>query len=174
MYKVIRSLLVALCLLAAPLPLLGQQGSQPGDGRGHDRGMVFNDSDGPVRLLLRNRVVLSITSEQVARLEEIDRQLEERIRPFVAQLVQIRRQMPRGGRVREESMTPEQREAFHAQMRAAQPLFERIRENNHIAMKEVGKVLTEPQKLKLRELLIAERNGDGGGDPRRRSDDRRD
>lgn len=174
MYKVIRSLLVVLCLLAAPLPLAGQQGGRPGDGRGPDRGMVFNDSDGPVRLLLRNRVVLSLTAEQVTRLQEIDRQLEERIRPIVAQLVQMRRQMPRGGRVREAEMTAEQREAFKAHMRAAEPLFEQIRQNNHLAMMDVGKVLTEPQKSKLRELLIAERNADGGGGPRRRSDDRRD
>ena len=172
MYKALRYLWVVLALVLAPLPLVGQQ--QPGtpavDPR--TRREIFDDMDGPVQFLLRNRVVLSLTTDQVTRLQEIDRQMDERNRPYVMQLLQIRRQIPR--RARESEMTPQQLEAYRAQLRAAQPLLERIRANNHVAMKDVGSVLTDPQKTRLREILSAERNDDGGRDPRRRSDDRRD
>ena len=173
MYKALRYLWVGLALVLAPLALEGQQTAPGPKPMGPDpRREIFSDMDGPVQFLLRNRVVLSLTTDQVTRLQEIDREMEERNRPFVMQLLQIRRQIPR--RVRESQMTPAQLEAYRAQLRAAQPLLEQIRENNHVAMRGVGNVLTEPQKTRLREILSAERDDDGGRDSRRRSDDRRD
>ena len=172
MYKAFRYLWVVLALALAPLPLAGQQSSQAPGAERNTRREIFDDMDGPVEFLLRNRVVLSLNTDQVTRLQEIDRQMTERNRPYVMQLLQIRRQIPR--RARESEMTPQQVEAYRAQLRAAQPLLERIRENNHVAMMDVGKVLTEPQKTRLREILSAERKDDGGRDSRGRSDDRRD
>lgn len=171
MYKALRYLWVALALVLAPLPLTGQQPGPRGDSL-PSRRMIFEEMDGPVQLLLRNRVVLSLGTDQVTRLQDIDRRLTERVRPFVMQLVEIRRQIPR--RTRTSQMTSAQREAYGEQLRQAQSVLARIQEQNHVAMMEVREVLSETQKARLFEILRKERDDDGGGDPRRRSDDRRD
>ena len=84
----------------------------------------------------------------MARLQELDRQVEEKNRPYVTQLVEMRRQLTRPQRGQEP--TPEQRQAFEAQMRAAESLMKSIGDNWMTAMRQVGQILTEEQKAQVR------------------------
>jgi hypothetical protein len=163
-------MLLLLGLLLAPRPAAAQQ--QPGtQGQQQTRERFFRaDDPGPVQFLLRNRAELKLTAEQVVQLQEIDRQMEALNQPYVAQLVQMRRQLPNLRRGQEP--TPEQRQAFEAQMKAAHPLLKKIQENNVISMRQVGDVLSEDQKAKIPVLLANERKLNGGRDGRRGSDDR--
>jgi hypothetical protein len=160
MHKGITYILLAVALLLTPLASGAQQQGPPKPGSASPQDVRRFDprDNGPVALLLRNRAELRLTAEQVARLQEIDTLVERKNRPFVTQLVEMRRQLPRVSRGREP--TPEQREAFEAQMRAAQPLMKSIDENWKAAMRQVGQILTEEQKAKIHDLVANERRGD--------------
>lgn len=168
MHKGIAYILLGFCLLLTPLASEAQRPSQPENRSGPPQGRIFDPRDtGPVALLLRNRAELKLTAEQVTRLQEIDVQVELKNRPFVTQLVEMRRQLPRVPRGHEP--TPEQREAFRAQMRAAEPLMKSIDEHWKAAMRQVGQILTEEQKSKIHVLVANEKRGGGsrrGGDGR--------
>ena len=171
MLKGIAYILLAAGLLLSPLASEAQQQSQPQpQGRsGPPQGVRrFDPRDtGPVALLLRNRAELRLTADQVARLQELDMQVELKNRPFVTQLVEMRRQLPRLQRGREP--TQEQRTVFEAQMRAAEPLMKSIDENWKAAMRQVGQILTEEQKSKIPVLVSNERKS---GERRRGGDGR--
>jgi Spy/CpxP family protein refolding chaperone len=161
-------IVLAFALLLTPLAGEAQQQGQPRSGPPQQDVRRFDPRDtGPVALLLRNRAELKLTAEQVTRLQEIDAQVEVKNRPFVTQLVEMRRTLPRPQRGREP--TPEQREAFVAQMRAAEPLMKSIDENWKSAMRQVGQILTEEQKAKIHALVANERKS---GDRRRGGDGR--
>ena len=159
---------VLFALLLTPLAGEAQQQAQPRSGPPQDVRRFDPRDTGPVALLLRNRAELKLTADQVTRLQEIDTQVELKNRPFVTQLVEMRRTLPRPQRGREP--TPEQREAFEAQIRAAEPLMKSIDENWKTAMRQVGQILTEEQKAKIHALVVNERKS---GD-RRRGDNGRD
>jgi hypothetical protein len=114
--------------------------------------------DGPVAKLLRHHTDLGLTDDQVRQLREIDRKMDEQNRPFVAQLLRIRKDMNVRPGVRPEDMTDAEREEFQSHMAAARPLWEQIRKNNRAAMHEVGNVLDAKQKAALRELLEKQQN----------------
>jgi Spy/CpxP family protein refolding chaperone len=165
MHKGIAYILLVFGLALSPLASEAQQQPpQPQPRSGPPQGVRrFDPRDtGPVALLLRNRAELRLTAEQVTRLQEIDVQVELKNRPFVTQLVEMRRQLPRLERGRDP--TREEREAFGAQMRAAEPLMKSIDENWKAAMRQVGQILTEEQKAKIHDLVANERKG---GDRRR-------
>jgi hypothetical protein len=168
MHKGFGIILLVLGLALAPVSLAAQQPSQP-QGRGQQPGRerFFRPGDpGPVQFLLRNRAELRLSAEQVVKLQEIDRRMADRNQPYVAQLVQMRRELnpPRRG----QEPTPEQRQAFEAQMKAAEPLLKKIQENNVISMREVREVLSDEQKAKIPVLIANEKkSGDGRGDRRR-------
>ena len=170
MHKAFRYILLLLGLVLIPLQLEAQQQGKPGQVSGRDR--FFRIDPGPVQFLLRNRAELQLSAEQVVKLQEIDRQMEEMNRPYVSQLVDMRRQLPRLTRGREP--TPEQREAFKSQMRAAEPLLKKIHENNAGSMRQLGDVLSEEQKQKIPVLLANERRLDGRRDQSGRGGDDRD
>ncbi|MBW3629093.1 MAG: hypothetical protein KY464_07315 [Gemmatimonadetes bacterium] len=170
MHKAFRYILLLLGLMLFPMQLDAQEQEKPGHSMS-GRGRFYRIDRGPVQFLLRNRAELRLTAEQVVKLQEIDRQMEEKNQPYVTQLVQMRRQLPQLPRGREP--TAEQREAFEAQMRAAEPLLKKIHENNAVSMRQVGDVLSEDQKQRIPVLLANERRLDGRRDQsRRESDDR--
>jgi Spy/CpxP family protein refolding chaperone len=171
MHKGLSYILLVFGLVLAPLAVEAQQPApKPGQPQTQQQRRPFDPRDtGPVPLLLRNRAELRLTADQVARLTEIDRQVEEKNRPFVTQLVEMRRQLTRPQRGREP--TPEQRQAFEAQMRAAEPLLKSIDENWKTAMRQVGQVLTDEQKAKIPALVANERKS-GERDDRRRGNAR--
>ncbi|HET8655596.1 MAG TPA: Spy/CpxP family protein refolding chaperone [Longimicrobiaceae bacterium] len=146
----LRHLSLALLLLgAAPPARAAAQSSAPAVEPQHA------PRHGPVQRLLRDRDRLGLTDDQVARLQEIDRAMEEQNRPFVAQLLELRRELkvqPWFPRPPEE-MTAEQRAFAHEHFERARPLLQKIRENNRAAMTRVGQVLTGAQRAQLREML---------------------
>lgn len=169
MHKAIRYILLLLGLVVIPMQLEAQQQGKPGRSSGPER--FFRIKPGPVHFLLRNRAELRLTAEQVVKLQEIDREMEEKNQPYVTQLVQMRRQLPPHVHGREP--TPEQRQAFKARMRAAEPLLKKIHENNAASMRQVGEVLSEEQKQRIPVLLANERRLNGNRHQyRRESDDR--
>jgi hypothetical protein len=170
MHKGFGVILFLLGLVLAPLTGAAQQPSRspgPPQGSQSTRDRFFRaDDPGPVQFLLRNRAELRLTAEQVVKLQEIDRQMEESNQPYVAQLVQMRRQLSRPRRGQEPS--PEQRQAFEAQMRAAEPLLKKIQENNMTSMRRVREVLSDDQKAKIPVLIENEKRAGDDRDPRRR------
>jgi len=154
--------LLVFALLLTPLAGEAQQSGQPRSGPPQDVRRFDPRDTGPVALLLRNRAELKLTADQVTRLQDIDTQVELKNRPFVTQLVEMRRTMPR--LQRGTAPTPEQREAFETQMRAAEPLMKSIDENWKTAMRQVGQILTEEQKARIHALVDNERKS---GDRRR-------
>ena len=83
----------------------------------------------------------------------------------MTQLGEMRRQLTRPQRGQEP--TPEQRQAFEAQMRAAEPLMKSIGDNWMTAMRQVGQILTEEQKAKIPAIVANERKLRGWRDGRR-------
>jgi hypothetical protein len=157
---------LALALMVAPAPLAAQQSPDTAPAAPHH----WSRGHGPVEKLLRHRAELNLSAAQVARLEEINQRMEERNRPLVRQLVEMRREWGPEFRRSRREMTPEQREELHRRMKEARPLFERIHENNRAAMREVGEVLNEEQKVMVREMVrkAHEKHGRGKrGEPGR-------
>jgi hypothetical protein len=108
---------------------------------------------GPVEKLIRNRVELQLTDEQVSRLEQVDARMRERNRPYVQRLIELRHGSHFEPHARREEMTAEQRAEFDRRVAEVRPLLDRIHENNRAAMKEVGAVLNPEQKARLRVML---------------------
>jgi hypothetical protein len=150
MSRVILVWLAALLVALAPDSLPAQQA----------RGMLQHS---PVDRLIEQREAFALSAEQVARLQVIDRRMEEVNRPLVQRLLELRG----GDPVRPEEMTPEQREAFRARVEQARPLMQQIRRNNHEAMREVGTVLNDEQKAKVREHLRQRREQRRGAEGQR-------
>jgi hypothetical protein len=126
-----------------------------GPGQEYRRG---GPNDGPVAKLLRHQTDLDLTDDQVRQLREIDRKMDEQNRPYVAQLLRIRKDMNVRPGVRPEDMTDAERAEFQSHMQEARPLWEQIRKNNRAAMHQVGDILDARQKAALREMLEKQRN----------------
>jgi len=157
-----------IALMAAVAPSVAAQRGQ--EGNQHRRNPA---EPGPVAELLRHRAELSLSDEQTRQLQEIDRRMDERNRPYVAQLLEIRRDMHVRPGVDKDEMTSAEREEFQQSMAKARPIWEQIRKNNHAAMRQVGEVLNSEQKAHLRELLRTskERNGSPGPERSQRGRD---
>lgn len=160
----IRGLTLVLALLAAPAALPAQQHPSPPRGDG-----AKSAHEGPVEMLLRRSERLGLSEAQVARLEEIGRRMEETNRPLVARLLEMRRGLRADFRHDPDEMDPAERAEYRRRLEAARPLMREIRENNRAAMREVGEVLTPPQKDEVRRML-RDRHDEkkGHGDERRR------
>jgi hypothetical protein len=156
--------LLALGLLLAPAPLAGQAGGAPApDDRARGR-------HGPVELLLQNQADLALTRDQVVRLEAIQRRMDQRNRPLVERMMTIRREIRQYTAAAPQGTDPQASPETQQRVEEARALMRQIRENNRAAMKEVGGVLTEEQKVRVRTLIRAqeERRGTHGQRPGRR------
>ena len=122
-----------------------------------------DDNDGPVRALLELRSRLSLTDEQVTRLNGIDAELHVQNEPLVTRLMQVRREIRQLGRHSE--FTPEQRARYDVLVAEARPLMRQIRDNTNAAMRQIGTVLTDFQRGQLSEII---RDRDDDNDGRRR------
>jgi hypothetical protein len=138
----IRTILAVLVLLFGTGGYLEGQAGQGGQRRA---------DPGPVEFLLTLRAELGLTSEQVARLEEIDSRMDRQNQPYVARMSELRRQI-RGLGPRDR-MTVEQRELHDSYVAEARPLMRQIHTNNRAAMRQVGDILSPPQKERVGQLL---------------------
>ncbi len=127
-----------------------------------DRQNSDGPDSGPIATLIHMRAQLRLSDQQVAQLRQLDRQTEERNRPFVARLHELRRKARALGHY--SRLSPEARAQFDAYMEEGQPLLQSIHENNMAAMREVGRILSDEQKETMRELLRnASRNRERSG-----------
>jgi Spy/CpxP family protein refolding chaperone len=165
MKKVHLSVLL-LSLLGAPAALAAQEpGARPP--RGEHRG--GRGERAPFALLLRHRAELGLTGEQVARLEQIGRDVETRNAPLRARLREAHGRYVAERREQIRRLTPEQRRDTLRRLRAERkekgrripeemrPLVSELRENTRQAMEEAKAVLTPEQKERARALMAAER-----------------
>jgi hypothetical protein len=149
-------LLLALVMLVTPVPLLAQQ-----HGQAHPAPSAVGATmarHAPLANLLRDREALGLSALQVTQLEQIERQLIERNRPLVEDLLRIRRGMGEAHRVRPNEMSPEQRQRWERMIAEARPIMHQIRRHNRDAMEEVGRVLSQDQREMLRQRLAAQRD----------------
>jgi hypothetical protein len=139
-----------------------------GSDRGQQQGTQHRRNEaGAVPKLLRHRADLALTDDQVEKLQEIDRKLDDQNRPYVRQLIKIRHDMKVRSGVKPEDMTSAEREELRSHLEQARPLWEQISKNNHAAMREVGEVLNDQQKAQLRDLLRKPRERNGSPGPER-------
>jgi Spy/CpxP family protein refolding chaperone len=159
--------MIRIALLALTL-LLGAGATLEGQNRPARDGAGRGQEQGAIDMLLELRGQLALTTEQVARLQQIDARIDEKNRPLVEQMSQIRRQMR--GLGPQQNHTAQQRAQHEALMEEARPILQQIMANNRSGMDEVGGVLTPPQRTRLAELIRDrvnhERNGSGQRVPR--------
>jgi hypothetical protein len=146
--------MLAALLAAAP----AAAAAQAPDDRAPEPGGV---EAGAFQLLRDHRDELGITSAQAARLHEIAERLQVANQPLREQLAQRRAAFLAQRRAALVRMTPEQRRAELARIRARggevpadwRPLLERMRANQRAAMGQAQAVLTLQQKARARGLV---------------------
>ncbi|MBX6366128.1 MAG: Spy/CpxP family protein refolding chaperone [Gemmatimonadetes bacterium] len=139
----VNRMLLALGLLALPAAVSAQRPGGPGG-----RGMMMMRGD-PVAMILEHKADLGLTDEQVTKLQDVQKRLEEQNKP-------LREQMQKemnGASFRD--LTDEQREKLR-------PVFEGLRENSRKAMDEAREILTPEQRDKMRDLMPMRRGPRGG------------
>src|SRR5262245_30103210 len=148
-----RKSFAALVLLVMPAVVLAQ-GGRGERGRGFGPGGFGN----PVEIVLDHKTELNLTADQVTKLEDVARKLEEQNKPIIAELEKER------GNARPDELTEKQRE----EMRDA---MEKLRDNREDAQKKVAATRTDQQEEQLRACRPARPEGVGGrggrGGPRR-------
>lgn len=159
MYRLRRALLL-LALLGPPAAAAAQDGTAPPPwSRADERWEAA-----PFAALLRHREELRLSREQVARLEAVGRDLEERNRPLRRQLRRQREAFVEQRRAQVRRLSPEQRRDTLRRLRRERmrgeglppemkPVVERMRANTRRAMAEVQRVLTAEQKRRARALV---------------------
>ncbi len=135
---------IALALVATPVLAQGGQG-RPGMGAGM-RGPAEMQRN-PVEVLLDHQQELSLTSEQVAKLETIRDQVKRENGPRWEQMKQA------FGDKAPADMTVEERQQARERMQALQPVRDQIRETNRKAMTDARALLTPDQLTRMRGLM---------------------
>ncbi len=133
-----------LTLLLLPSLALAQ-GRRGGRGMGPDA-MQRN----VIQVMIEHKTELSLTNDQIAKLEPIGKKLEEQNKPILEEMLKLRQS---GGNARD--ITEEQRQQMRTQM-------EKVQENREAALKDARDVLTEEQLSKLREVMRDMRPRRGG------------
>ncbi len=136
----IAGILLAAALLA-PVALSAQQ--QPGQGpRG--RGMGMRSA---AAIAIEHKADLGLTDEIVAKLQVIEKNLQDKNAPLVKQRQDAMQGMDF------QSMTDDQRQQMREKM---MPIMQQMRDNNQAARTEVEKLLTADQVKKLGDLIQQE------------------
>jgi hypothetical protein len=140
-------MMAAFVLLFAPTALLAQGGGRMG---GPGMGMGAMNA---ARTLVENRAEISLTDEQVAKLQVIADSLEAKNAPFTEEMRKMREMRGSGGM---QGMSEADRTKMRATMQA-------VRANGEAAQKEIDAILTAEQKPKATALLERLRPRRGGG-----------
>jgi DNA anti-recombination protein RmuC len=120
-----------------------ERGQRPG-GRG---GFAGAEQRNPVQTILEHRSELSLSTDQVSKLESIARTLEQKNQPILQKLQQGRQQGVRPG---------ELTEAQRSELRNA---METLHENTKASLEQARSVLTKAQQDKLNSIKPAHRAG---------------
>lgn len=143
--------------LLVPVALSAQQGP-PGGAPGRGMGMRMRS---PIAIAIDHKADLTLTDDQVTKLQAIDAKLTEKNAPIRQKMQEAR---PQG--VNFQDMTDEQRQAMRDKV---MPLMQELMANTQEARTEAEKLLKPEQVTKLQEILQQEmpQRGPGGGAPPR-------
>lgn len=119
-------------------------------------------AQGPAQRLLAHRAELSLTAEQVQKLEAIDRKYASQDRESIAKLEALRGQ-PIGQPLRMRDLPAADREQLLANRAQLQPVREQLRGSHQAAVEEVRGVLNAEQNGKAGQYLF---QGPGQGQGR--------
>jgi hypothetical protein len=109
----------------------------------------------PLELLIDHRDELALTAVQLERLDRIRTRLTRANEPLVRRMLNLRRQWQQLRFV----ASPDR--ARLARIRtAAEPVHARLQANNRTAMQAVNRLLTGPQRQRLRAIVEARRQQD--------------
>ena len=141
--------MILVAALLAPAALVAQ--GPPG---GAGRGMMRMPS--PVAIAVAHKADLSLTEDQLTKLQAIETQLQAKNAPLMKQWQDARQGMPDF-----QSMTDEQRQQMREKM---MPIMQQLRTNREAAQADAEKLLKPEQVTKLHEILQQEmpRRGPGG------------
>jgi Spy/CpxP family protein refolding chaperone len=125
--------------------------------------------EGPLEWLLAAHAELELTEEQTARLQEVRLRLHTRNEPLIRRLMVLRTEWQRERMLQRRSGAARESPRLQQIRTRSDGLYLQIQRHNRAAMGEVNRVLTPPQRQRVRELL-EERRGRGGpgGGPMRR------
>lgn len=156
--KAMRCILVTAVLCLAPAALLAQGGGGRGmGGRGGMMGAMSGRS--PVAFVIDHKADLQLSDDQVAKLQDIEKKVEDKNKPLVEKM---RQAWGGGERPDFQSMSDEDRQALREKIR---PITQEIRDNDDAARQEANGVLTSEQKSKVEELMqqMRQQRRSGGG-----------
>ena len=116
----------------------------------------------PLEVLLEQRAALNLSSDQLARLDEIRGRLASDNEPLVNQMMTLRTQWQQARRAARNGRGPEAAERV-ARIRAdAEELRGRIQQNNRTAMQAVNQLLRPAQRKQLRGIVQERRQQPAG------------
>ena len=116
----------------------------------------------PLEVLLEQRAALNLSSDQLARLDQIRGRLASDNEPLVNQMMTLRTEWQQARRAARNGRGPEAAERV-ARIRAdAEALRGRIQQNNRTAMQSVNQLLRPAQRKQLRGIVQERRQQPGG------------
>ena len=113
----------------------------------------------PLDLILDHQQQLELTDQQLAQLDRIRERLVRTNEPLVRRMLTLRRQWQRQRLL--SSPDPVRLARIRS---AAEPVHARIQSNNRTAMQAVNRLLTRPQRQRLR-AIVKDRREQGDAEP---------
>ena len=108
---------------------------------------------GELRGLMRHKEELELSDEQVERIEEIARRLQERNQPLLERLRKAGVPLDPQERMEVREMDMRERRQLRRTLELEQPTLRRLRENTRMAMEMARRTLTPEQRVRARELM---------------------
>ena len=135
------------------------------------RGESSRGLNGAVEKLFEHRDELGISSDQIAKVEEIKAAADTLKRPLWQQIMTVRREVKERRRAQPDMPEAEKSALLRQSGERIERLLDQIKEIDHSAMRDVGAVLSPQQKERIREMISKNRgDGDRSDDPRGRGD----
>lgn len=119
--------------------------------RGH--GEPHRGLNGAVEKLIEHRQELGMTDAQLARVQEIKDTADARKQPLWQQIMAIRRELKERREAEPNMAEAEKQALLRRSGEQIENLLNQVRAIDHAAMREVGDVLTDAQKEKIREMV---------------------
>jgi len=157
--RLIYGLALIAALVAVPEVVQAQQPQQQTQGAPGNRSRSQQRAPRtPGAVILQHKDELNLTAEQVAQIEKIDAELQEKNRPLQQQMRELR------GNVSGDQLSDEQRAELRQK---TAPINEEIRKNTMAAREQILQVLSPEQQQRAKELWQPARRRQGGsGNPR--------
>jgi phosphoenolpyruvate carboxylase len=136
-------------------------------------GEPYRGLNGAVEKLFEHRERLSMTTQQLARVQEIKDSADARKHPYWQQIMTVRRELKARQKGQPEMPEAEKSAMLENSARQIESLLAEIRSIDHSAMRDVSTVLTPEQKEIIREMVATGHGGGGRPEDSRERGDRR-